>query len=167
MRSLWDLLQRHRNVRLEVGADLASLRLAASGAVLETDRGDIRARLVVAADGARSRVRELLAVPAEEAPTGHHALATVVRTEQEHEGTCLQRFLLEGPLALLPTADAHLSSVVWSQPAEEAERRAKEPDGDFCLAEDLSDYSWKSDDYERIPFDSDRWHQYFSDIAFA
>jgi ubiquinone biosynthesis UbiH/UbiF/VisC/COQ6 family hydroxylase len=133
VRSLWDLLQRHRNVRLEVGAELASIRLAASSAVLETDRGDIRARLVVAADGGRSRVRELLAVPAEEASTGHHALATVVRTEQEHGGTCLQRFLLEGPLALLPTADARLSSVVWSQPAEEAERRAQEPDSDFCL----------------------------------
>lgn len=41
------------------------------------------------------------------------------------------------------------------------------PDGDFCLAEDLDDFGWKSDDYERIPFDSDRWHKYFSEIAFA
>ncbi len=56
-----------------------------------------------------------------------------MRTEQGHGGTCLQRFLLGGPLALLPTGDARLSSVVWSQPPDEAERRAKAPEGDFCL----------------------------------
>ncbi len=129
---LWDLLRRHHNVRLEVGAELGGIRVAESGAVLETDRGDVAAQLVVAADGGRSRVRELLRVSAQQTPTGHHALATVVRTEQEHAGTCLQRFLLEGPLALLPTADARLSSVVWSQPPGEAERRANQGDDAFC-----------------------------------
>ncbi len=132
VRSLWDALERHPNARLEVGAELGGLRLASTHAVLDTDRGELEARLVVAADGGRSRVRELLSVPAQEAPTGHHALATVVRTERGHAGTCLQRFLLDGPLALLPTGDPHLSSVVWSQPAAEAERRSGLAESAFC-----------------------------------
>jgi hypothetical protein len=33
------------------------------------------------------------------------------------------------------------------------------PDDTFCFAEELEEFSWKSDDYERIPFGTDRWHR--------
>ena len=130
--ALWEALGSHPNVTLATGAGLEDVTLTSSAAILHTTRGEITAPLLVAADGARSRVREALEVATQETPTGHHALATVVRTELGHGGVAYQRFLIEGPLALLPSADPHLSSVVWSQPPAEAKRRAGIPDAQFC-----------------------------------
>lgn len=31
-------------------------------------------------------------------------------------------------------------------------------DGTWCFATDLNGMGWKSDDYERIAFDTPRWH---------
>ncbi len=61
------------------------------------------------------------------------ALATVVRTARPHEGTAYQRFLLDGPVALLPSVHPRQSSVVWSQPPGEARRRRELTDDAFCI----------------------------------
>ena len=58
----------------------------------------------------------------------HHALVAVVRTAEPHGQTARQVFLPTGPLALLPLADPHLCSIVWSTaPADAAELVACEP----------------------------------------
>lgn len=87
---------------------------------------------VIAADGAQSIVRRALSLPVDAQPTGHVALATVVRTQQSHQHTAWQRFLSDGPLAFLPSPDEHVCSVVWSQSERQAERRANLPEADFC-----------------------------------
>jgi hypothetical protein len=33
------------------------------------------------------------------------------------------------------------------------------PDGTICFAEELDQYGWKSDDYERIEVGTPRWHE--------
>ena len=87
---------------------------------------------LIGADGARSMVREALGVRCHEQPTGHVAIASVVETAAAHEHTAWQRFLLDGPCALLPGADPHVCSIVWSQSAAQAERRMALDDGAFC-----------------------------------
>ena len=59
------------------------------------------------------------------------AIATIAVTAEPHEGVARQRFLLDGPLALLPGNDPHIVSVIWSQPAESAHRRARLDDAGF------------------------------------
>ncbi|MCZ6709339.1 MAG: FAD-dependent monooxygenase [Gammaproteobacteria bacterium] len=130
--ALWDALSQMSNVTLETGAAVEEVSVGGSCVVVRTADGDVRARLLIAADGAHSRVREALKVATRQTPTGHHALATVVRTEIGHHGVALQRFLIEGPLALLPGDDAHLSSVVWSQPPARAEQRLALTEEEFC-----------------------------------
>lgn len=76
--------------------------------------GSINARTLIAADGANSIVRRALRVPMTLADTGQSALAFAARTSAPHEHTAFQRFLQDGPLALLPMADEHLVSIVWS-----------------------------------------------------
>ena len=88
--------------------------------------------LVIAADGAESVVRKSLDVPAALIPTGQMALTTVVRTEFAHQNTAWQRFLLDGPLALLPANDPHLCSVVWTQSDTSCQRRLALGDDAFC-----------------------------------
>ena len=88
--------------------------------------------LIIAADGAESVVRKSLGVPATLIPTGQMALTTIVRTENNHQNTAWQKFLVEGPLALLPANDAHLCSVVWSQSEAACQRRLALTDEAFC-----------------------------------
>ncbi|QIB49789.1 FAD-dependent monooxygenase [Pseudomonas sp. OIL-1] len=75
------------------------------------------APLIVAADGARSQVRELYGFDMREWNYLHDAIVTTVRTEKTHDDTAWQRFLPSGPLALLPLPDRdgeHFCSIVWS-----------------------------------------------------
>lgn len=134
---VWEILRRQPNVTLCVGAPVSGVTVATDRVNLALDDGapgsrTICARLVVAADGARSRVREALAVDAEVRETGHHALATVVRTERPHRGVAHQCFLPDGPVALLPGSDPSLCSVVWSQSPREAARRQALDAAAFC-----------------------------------
>ncbi|GHA89809.1 FAD-dependent oxidoreductase [Cognatilysobacter bugurensis] len=99
------------------------------GAALELESGrTLRARLVVAADGAGSGLRELAAIEAQTHDYSQHGLVAYVDTELPHEATCWQRFLPTGPLALLPFADVpdaprgHRGSIVWTLPSDEATR---------------------------------------------
>lgn len=89
---------------------------------------------VLAADGARSAARDLTGQQARTRATGHAALATVARTEQPHDNIARQRFLVDGPLALLPTREPQVVSVVWSQPPDAAQARLALPDDAFCHA---------------------------------
>jgi 2-octaprenylphenol hydroxylase len=93
---------------------------AARDAVLRTASGDIRTRLVVGADGAQSRVRELAGVFAARTDYGQIALVAMVSTARPHQHTAWQRFLGDGTLAFLPLADGQ-SSIVWSIPTARAE----------------------------------------------
>lgn len=85
------------------------------------DGRSISAALVVAADGANSKVRELAGFQTKEWDYEHQAIVTTVKTELPHQATAIQRFMDEGTLAFLPlrhslTADApqYYSSIVWS-----------------------------------------------------
>lgn len=83
------------------------------------------APLVVAADGARSRLRELAGFALREWDYLHHAVVTTIRTERPHENTAWQCFLPTGPLAFLPLNDrdgGHYCSIVWSLLPEAAQR---------------------------------------------
>jgi 2-polyprenylphenol 6-hydroxylase len=106
-----------------------------AGSAVKIALGDRRlsARLLIAADGAESTVRRLLGVPAEIRATPHMAIATVVEMAGTHEATAWQRFLHDGPLALLPLPgrSQHVCSVVWSQSRAEAERRMQLDDAAF------------------------------------
>lgn len=91
---------------------------------------DIEATLLIAADGGRSVVRDLIGLRIAERDYRQHAIVTHVPSERPHGATAWQRFLPGGPLALLPLADGR-SSVVWSLPSPEAERLAEVPAGEF------------------------------------
>ncbi len=86
---------------------------------IEVAAGDVRlaARLAIGADGARSRVRELIGLTADAASYGQTAIVANVSTALPHQRTAYQRFLQFGTLAFLPLADGS-SSIVWS--ADEA-----------------------------------------------
>ena len=113
--------------RVEAASDISVLqpvalrtctRLNSSRMRLELeDGGALEADLLVAADGALSRVRTMMAFESREWDYGHHAIVATVEVARSHENTAWQRFLPTGPLALLPLPSEdgrHYCSIVWS-----------------------------------------------------
>lgn len=129
--ALWNALRRHDNLTVCAGR-LCDARPGEDRVELTLEDGSTAARLLLAADGAASPVRQGLGVTVRAYEVGHVALATVVRTARPHEAIARQRFLLEGPLALLPSMHPQQCSVVWSQPPEQAERRRELSDEAFA-----------------------------------
>lgn len=103
---------------------------------VQLDTGiEITTSLLIAADGAKSKVRELAAFATREWDYGQQAIITTVRTEQPHEYTAWQRFMHTGPLAFLPlqhNGDAHCCSIVWSAEDELAQELMALDDAAFC-----------------------------------
>ena len=96
----------------------------------------VRSPLVVAADGANSKIREWAGFVTREWDYHHHAIVATVETESAHKNTAWQRFLPEGPLAFLPLSDAageqRYCSIVWSVKPDIAEALMSLGDDDFC-----------------------------------
>jgi 2-octaprenylphenol hydroxylase len=78
------------------------------------DESVFSAKLVIAADGANSWVREQINSELTTRDYEQTAIVATVQTECSHQQTAWQRFLTTGPLAFLPLRDAHTSSIVWS-----------------------------------------------------
>lgn len=74
------------------------------------------AKLLMVADGARSKTRDLLSVPLTSWSYQHDALVATVEVEKQHQNTAYQVFHPDGPLAFLPLHDPNLCSIVWSHP---------------------------------------------------
>ena len=105
---------------------------------LQMDRGrPLRAKLVIAADGANSKIRQLANFATREWDYDHHALVTTVRTASAHGHEALQRFIDTGPLAFLPLntgldSDAQCyCSIVWSMAPDKAKEIMSLPDDEF------------------------------------
>lgn len=128
----WKRLQDAPGVTIHLDAEVASIRSSENSVTIEGAAGVVCARLLIAADGAASRVRTLTGSEPRRFDTGQSALATIVQTQRPHDLSAFQCFLSDGPVALLPGAAPHLSAVVWSQShARSAERQAM-PEADFC-----------------------------------
>ncbi len=102
------------------------------------DKSQLRARLVIAADGANSLARGWAGIPMREWDYLHHAIVTTVETEKPHQDTAWQVFQNTGPLAFLPLPSPepgrYYSSIVWSQVPDEAIRLMSLSETMFCRA---------------------------------
>lgn len=122
--ALWQSLSRAQrfttvapaNVRsLEPGRDTVVVRAETNGREIE-----IRARLVVAADGTQSQVREVLGIEAVEDDYAQQAVVLNCRTEMPHGGRAFERFTTDGPIAFLPMTGDRVAAV-WTLPQNKAE----------------------------------------------
>jgi 2-polyprenylphenol 6-hydroxylase len=125
--ALVNRIRSHGRVQCLFGTPLESLRRRDGVNELRLSGGrSLTADLVVAADGANSRVREWVGLPTREWDYHHRAIVCTVETTRPHANTAWQRFLPEGPLAFLPLADAaggqRFCSIVWSALPEFAEQ---------------------------------------------
>jgi 2-octaprenyl-6-methoxyphenol hydroxylase len=86
--------------------------------------------LVIAADGAKSSVREAAGIGATTHDYGQTAIVTNLATQKFHDYVAYERFTPTGPIAMLPLNDARMG-VIWMLPPAEAEQALALSDSDF------------------------------------
>ena len=87
-------------------AQAATVITLSSGKQLST-------RLLVGADGANSKVRQIASIQRTQQPYQQQGLVCNVATSESHQNTAWQCFMPSGPLAFLPLYNGY-SSIVWS-----------------------------------------------------
>ena len=85
------------------------------------DGSTISASLLVAADGARSKLREQAAIPTHGWEYDQSGIVVTVGHERDHHGRAEEHFLPAGPFAILPLTGKR-SSLVWTETRKEAAR---------------------------------------------
>ena len=103
---------------------------------------DIATRLLVAADGTRSGVRDALGIHAREHDYGQSLLVARLRTQRPPDGTAYERLTAHGPTALLPRGDGHYG-LVHGVPSEQADAVAAMDDAAF-LARVQDAFGWRA-----------------------
>ncbi|MGI8502972.1 MAG: FAD-dependent hydroxylase [Hassallia sp.] len=79
----------------------------------------IRSKLLVAADGARSRIREAAGIKTHGWKYWQSCIVAFVKPEKPHNETAYERFWSSGPFAILPLP-GNRCRIVWTAPHEEA-----------------------------------------------
>lgn len=95
-------------------------------AILLADGREVAARLLVAADGVKSRLRDIAAIKTVKWEYGQSGIVCTVRHERPHNGRAEEHFLPAGPFAILPLPPGpggqNRSSIVWTERTADATR---------------------------------------------
>ena len=106
----------------ESHGDAVDVRLA--------DGAAIEASLLIAADGARSKLRERAGIATNGWDYDQSGIVVTVGHEREHHGRAEEHFLPAGPFAILPLTGKR-SSLVWTEKRKEAARIVGLSDEEF------------------------------------
>jgi 2-octaprenyl-6-methoxyphenol hydroxylase len=104
-KALMEFIAGHPNISVHAPAKLQSFTVDAAGVEAQIEAAeplDLKAILLVAADGAQSEVRRQLGIGAERADYAQTAVVCNVRVERPEAETAFERFAEAGPVALLP-----------------------------------------------------------------
>jgi 2-octaprenyl-6-methoxyphenol hydroxylase len=122
---------RDAGVRLKAPETVASFEAREDDVALRLGSGGTAAaRLLIAADGVRSRLREAAGIRTLAWRYRQTAIVVTVAHERPHEGLAVEHFLPAGPFAILPLKGDR-SSLVWTEREAEAKRLLSADDETF------------------------------------
>ena len=102
-----------------------------------TDGSMVSCKLVIAADGRASRIREAAGIDVSTKRYGQKALAFAVTHSEPHENVSTEIHRSGGPFTLVPLPNykgKNSSAIVWMETGAEVDRLAKLPESDFEAA---------------------------------
>jgi len=137
-RVLSDLAAAQPGIDLKLGTGFSKLLARDREAIVTlTDKTRRRARLVIAADGRASPLRDAAGIDVETTRYGQKALAFAVTHDLPHEGISTELYLAGGAFVLVPLPDQNgkpASAVVWMNDGSEAARLMALSDEAFSTA---------------------------------
>ncbi|MEG3755735.1 FAD-dependent monooxygenase [Psychromonas arctica] len=114
-------VQKQANVSFFCPDALLNMAIGDGEAWLTLESGkQLTSKLVVAADGANSWVRQQLNIPLTQWDYQHNAIVATIKTAESHQSCARQIFTSQGPLAFLPLYESQTNSIVWSLPPDQA-----------------------------------------------
>ena len=113
LQALWQKLKTHSNIVLCVGESIVSVDNSET-VIVNTSASAYSADLLLAADGAKSKVRSLVGIDFKARSYEHTALVATISTQLPHNNIGRQWFHPSGPLAFLPIDNNNLQAIVWS-----------------------------------------------------
>jgi len=133
--ALLDQLAKFENVDLIAPETIKSIDYSPTGkTVLRLgDDSELQTKLMVAADGGNSRVRQNAGIGVTSWDYKQHAFVIYIETADEQQDITWQRFVPSGPQAFLPLS-GNYGSIVWYNSADEI-RRLKKLDDKALIAE--------------------------------
>lgn len=109
-------------VELRFGTTVESFAADTRCAAATLSTGEtVEARLLVACDGAKSKLRDIAGIKTVHWDYGQSGIVTTVEHERPHGGIAEEHFLPAGPFAILPLP-GNRSSLVWTERTEDADR---------------------------------------------
>ncbi len=115
------------------GETVAGFERQAASMQVELGSGEVIAtRLLIAADGVRSQLRQRAGIKTVHWPYDQMGIVTTVAHERPHHGRAEEHFLPAGPFAILPLP-GNRSSLVWTEKTRDAERLMAADDLTFEL----------------------------------
>ncbi len=130
--ALAEKLAQNYNVDIVENSTLQSRSEKGDNLELQLDNGQtMQCRLLVGADGASSRTRDISAIDSHFSDYGQDAIVTTVTMAGNHANTAWQCFLPTGPIAMLPLSDGKCS-IVWSCDREFGEQVMSLDKKAFC-----------------------------------
>lgn len=132
VKQLFDLLRKAPGVRLHCPATLTGIKREQAFTLITLDNClEINARLVIAADGSRSRLATQCGILWQERDYQQIAVIANISTALPHGGAAFERFTPEGAMALLPISGERCS-LIWCLPAARQHDIAKWDERRFC-----------------------------------
>jgi len=133
------LLQVARASGVELRAEGVRSGMEDDGAIAIAFAGGekLEAALLIAADGARSKLREQAGIGWVGWSYPQSGIVATIGHERSHEGRAVEHFLPSGPFAILPLADGgklgHRSSIVWTERSENVQALLALDESDLLL----------------------------------
>lgn len=125
----------HPKITLLSGQTVTGQAVDPSGISITLNSGQtLRGRLLVGCDGRGSQTATRAGIKRIGWGYGQTALVTAIKHEKNHNGIAHQFFMPEGPLAILPLAGGHHSSIVWSETEANAKAIQSLPDAEYLEA---------------------------------
>jgi 2-octaprenyl-6-methoxyphenol hydroxylase len=127
--SLWEFIRECSNIELICPASIKEITHFGSskpqqdliGVQVSSEMGDrlLTAKLVIAADGGKSIVRQLAKIPTVEKLYDQTCIVVTVKPEHPHQNIAYERFQRSGPFAILPLSGDRCC-IVWTATSAEA-----------------------------------------------
>lgn len=128
-------LKHYSNVSFFCPAEVSAISVTDSSATVairtEQAMSSLTAKLVVAADGGNSLIRQLIAAKVTRHEYRQSAIISNISPVLPHRNIAFERFTKNGPLALLPMTHNRYS-LVWTLPLAEADRLKNIEDKQFA-----------------------------------
>ena len=124
LNSLYEFLADCPNISWLCPAEVVEVEYQASGVEIKVKvdgtQRQVRSRLIVAADGARSRIRTSAGISTKGWQYWQSCVTARIKTEKPHNNTAFERFWPSGPMGVLPLS-GNRCQVVWTAPHAEAQ----------------------------------------------